>query len=979
MKRLQTILTACTMFFCTIPSFHIRTAAAPITGKCGDNITYTVENGTLTLTGTGSTYDYSYEPEFDDFERRVRESKNPEEEIVLPINPAPWSAYVPEDAYDSFFETVIVGEGITRLGNCLCYQQGVQTVQLPDSLLEIGDCAFQECYLSAVQLPQNIRSLGDYAFFLNPINTTVSIPASVSRIGDSCFSGSHLPEISFAESETELSIGPLAFSSCPLTSLQIPANVVSLGEGAFRGSDLKEVSFALRDDALQLPSRLFENCESLQKVTLPEQCSALPDRCFIGNIFLTEICVPESCESIGDYCFADCSSLQKVTLPDGLKTIGDEAFSECISLEKIRLPESLESIGYMCFSHSGLTEVEIPPLVTELPYACFGRTSIETLTVPDNVTSIDRYCFVLNSSLKSVVLPDTDIRLEQGCFGDCTALTSVHLPAKCTQLPAQMFAGCSALREIVIPDGCKSIGLKCFNKCSALESVSLPDTVEIIEQKAFSECGKLKELRFPKNLTTIEREAFSGAALREIELPESIRLISYGAFRNCSTDSLKLPDHYVAIEEYALPESWVKKQGDFAVVADGQLYKYCGSDTDVQVPEGVKVILPGAFTPDSGGSSSPETVSLSSTVQTVQTNAFRGCPNLKTLEIPCTVSMIENYAVRNCTKLTAIRGEYYSQAHGLAMRLNAEFVPLHPDETGTAVYPQNDTENFAFGNSGETFGNGYVLSRWNAALLCDNAGAVPYMQNKIKESWNGSCFGLSTVTILVKNGLLPLSALDPEARTLHDVRPTEQALNIINYYQFSQYLKDDAASESNSQFSYLLRAAESAKKVNSGASPFILNIKTKSGNGHAVVGYGLEAGEWEYNGKAYDRRILVWDSNHSASFSDKHCLYFVSDTLEWYIPAYEIGYSSDSQNNSGGISNVISDAAYLNRFPCGSTMLPGDVDRNEKLTAADAVLLAKYIAEETALSFTGNCNADADENDIITIADVFAILRKITA
>lgn len=972
MKRFITILTAGTVFL-HLPVFPLQlsVSAEPVSGKCGDNIVYTLENGILTLTGTGPTYDYNYEPDLEEFMERYQNSPHPEEEMK-PLAPVPW------ENQGEPVTAIIVGEGITRLGNYLCFDGALETAALPDSLLEIGSCTFRGCPLRELVLPPKLQTIGNAAFMDTAIENALTIPASVSSIGGRCFQGVPLQSLTFTESETALTIADSAFLQSGITSLHIPANVTEIGNCAFESTALLEVSFAESEKPLEIGLQAFENCKKLCSISLSKRFRLLPESCFAFNESLTEISIPEGCEEIGMYCFEGCKSLQTAVLPDGLKTVGEFAFAGCTNLSRAVLPDSLETIAQAAFTDSSLTGVKIPPRVTELPSYAFRGTAVSHLSIPETVERIGKECFS-RSKLKSVVLPDTEIQLGSDCFADCTALDSVHLSAKCTYLPARAFSGCTALRSIVIPGGCAEIGSGCFSGCSLLDSVTLPDTVERIDRYAFSECGKLTSLKFPEKLARIEKEAFRNASVREVILPDSIRYIGESAFLTCRTETLTLPQHFIEIEENALPELWLQKQGDFVTVADGQLYRYQGADTDVKVPAGVRRIMPGTFVPNTVLRSGPECVTLSDTAEVIEKAAFRGCDALKTLEIPRSVILIDDSAVRSCPNLTTIRGDYYSQAQGMALRMKLTFEPLHADEIGETVRPETETENFSFGNYADVFGSEYYLSPWKKALLFENSDTVPYMQGKIQEAWNGSCYGLSVVTVLVRNGIIPLSALDPEAASLADVRPTQQVQDLINYYHFSQYLKNGSSNEGNTEFMYLLRAATAALDVNRGASPFVLAVTTQSGGGHAVVGYGLEAGDWNYDGRHYTRRILIWDSNYAGAFSADCCLYFNPETLEWTIPVYGIGCWPSQKKAVGSLTGVKQDPAALNRFPGTEEQRPGDVDRDRKLSAADAVLLARFIAEDASLSPAGCCNADADGNGILNVADVFAVLRNITA
>ena len=168
-----------------IDSFSLAPKAEAATivdsGKCGDNVTYTLDSdGLLTISGTGAMYDYSWE--------------------YIP----PWET--------TLVRSAVVSDGVTSIGGFAFYKcSSLMSITIPDSVTSIGEWVFDDC-----------SSL-----------TSVTIPYGVTSIGDSAFRGcSGLTNITIPDSVT--SIGEWVFDDCSsLTSITIPDSVTSIGHSAF--------------------------------------------------------------------------------------------------------------------------------------------------------------------------------------------------------------------------------------------------------------------------------------------------------------------------------------------------------------------------------------------------------------------------------------------------------------------------------------------------------------------------------------------------------------------------------------------------------------------------------------------------------------------------------------------------------------------------------------------------------------------------
>jgi len=152
--------------------------------------------------------------------------------------------------------------------------------------------------------------------------TSITIPASVTSIGDNAFQGcTGLTGITIPASVT--SIGNNAFQGCTgLTGITIPANVTSIGSNAFSScSALASVTFA--EGFSMSIGNWFSNLTNLTSVTIPASVTSIDNQAFSGCSGLTDITIPTSVTSIGSQAFSGCSGLTDITIPTSVTSIGD--------------------------------------------------------------------------------------------------------------------------------------------------------------------------------------------------------------------------------------------------------------------------------------------------------------------------------------------------------------------------------------------------------------------------------------------------------------------------------------------------------------------------------------------------------------------------------------------------------------------------------------------------------------------------------
>jgi len=337
---------------------------------------------------------------------------------------------------------------------------------------KIASGAFQGCTnLTNVIVSKNVTDIGYGAFQSCSGLTSITIPfVGQSLIGGGFFSSIFGGDSSYVPVSLKTvivtgggyTLPNNAFLGCVyLTSITIPESVTSIGQQAFSGcSSLTNV--IIPNSVNSIGSYAFYNCTSLASLNIPNGVTSIGQQAFY-NSSLTSVTIPSSITSIGNQAFSGCSRLTSVTIPSSVTSIGQQAFSGCSSLTNVTIPSSVTSIGQQAFSGcSGLTSVTIPDSVTSIGVCAFnGCTALTSITVPfvgttlNGANTTDDVLFYgifgfnqIPSSLKTVVI--TGGNIGQRAFAYCcSGLTSVTIGNSVTGIGDSAFLYCSSLTNVI--------------------------------------------------------------------------------------------------------------------------------------------------------------------------------------------------------------------------------------------------------------------------------------------------------------------------------------------------------------------------------------------------------------------------------------------------------------------------------------------------------------------------------------------------
>ena len=502
-------------------------------------------------------------------------------------------------------------------------------------------------------------------------------------------------------------------------------------------------------------------------------------RAFQGNTVLESVELPDGLTTIYAYAFADCTNLTQINLSEGLTTIYAYAFENCTGITNIHLPDSITTMGYKVFG---------------------GCSNLESANYPVN--------WVNSPS------GNGSNSYEYGnVFSGCPKLTEMEIPEGVKVIAPHSFANLTTLTSVTLPSSLTEIGNHAFAGATGLTEVTIPENTQIIRNHAFADCTNLTQINLSEGLTTIYAYAFVNCTgITSIHLPDSITTMGYKVFGGCSN-----------LESANYPVNWVNSpSGNGSNSYEyGNVFSGCPKLTEIEIPEGVKVIAPhssanlttltGVTLPSSlteigayafAGATGLTEVTLPSNTKTIRDYAFADCAGLKDIYIPDSTTDIRKAVFENCPQLT-IHCSYYSMATIYAIENNIPFeqIGTYTDSAET-VLDRSDTS--YYGDFGSATANGYV------------AMTVRY---NIKDIWKSAVSDLNVKLVLPSNGELDESTLKVDGELCQ------------NYN-----LKDRTLTIPVSGTSGIIRFSIKAQSQSAARSYAILNYKKNRNSSQEIIG-----------------------------------------------------------------------------------------------------------------------------------------------
>ena len=478
-KRLLACLLTLVMLLALLPATAL--AADPVTGSCGDDLTWTLtqhEDGatyTLTISGTGEMEDYT-------------------------VGGAPWHVALGVAANRKQITKIVLPNGLTHIGNNAFLQAAVTEVTIPNTVVSIGTNAFWKCNTIETTLPASVRELGATAFYgtfvvnvdanspylcsegggkvLYSKNKTTlyqvsqdcagdfTIPSTVTTINDFAMNGCAKVTGELVIPDSVQTIGRSAFEGTGFTSLNLGNSVKEIGVSAFYKCATMTGDLVIPASVTTIGGNAFASTGFNGKLDFQAQIEEFPAAIFKGLKF-TSVSFSDSVKTIGDRAFENCKQLATVTFGQGLETIGSFAFEGSGISGELTFPDSLKKIDTYAFSNClGITEIDFPEGNATIEYGAFtGDTGVQKIKIPLSEIQFDK----LNNGGYWIFTQYTENKLETIVVGTAPNEESMSLFSN----------SLGGLKTIVIGTGVSEINNYAFGSAKLLERALYPKELKI--------------------------------------------------------------------------------------------------------------------------------------------------------------------------------------------------------------------------------------------------------------------------------------------------------------------------------------------------------------------------------------------------------------------------------------------------------------------------------------------------------------------
>lgn len=258
------------------------------------------------------------------------------------------------------------------------------------------------------------------------------------------------------------------------------------------------------------------------------------------------------------------------------------------------------------------------------------RDKVKTIQIVDSVTNVSENAFRGLFNLKSIKLGKNIKEIEENAFYDCSSLEKIIIPNTVKKIGDYAFSGCESLKEIVIPNGVTKLEWATFLGCSNLKKITIGKGIKDIEDNVFDSDYRVETIKVAsgnKNYKVQDNVLYN---------KNKTKILCVGKVKN---GSLAVSSKVKYINRTSCGQ--VKK---FTVSDDNKIYS--AKQGALLNKEGTELLrCPGKA---EGSYEVPDGVTL------VQSDAFLGCNNLKTIVAANDVEELDIGSITDCAKVEKV-------------------------------------------------------------------------------------------------------------------------------------------------------------------------------------------------------------------------------------------------------------------------------------------------------------------------------------
>lgn len=626
-----------------------------IGGSCGTNATWSLNlaTGVMTIGGTGAMDDYSSSPY------------------------GPWYTN-----YRSYITSLVVEDGITRIGKNAFYNSGQLTsVKLPASLTSVGQYGFQSC--TKITYVNFLGTVDDWCgiTFDNSYGNPVYVNAKGLHIN-----GNKLTSATITKKIIKANV---FYNDTTLKSVTLTTNVDSIGDYAFSSSKVQNVNYegtidqwcqigfaTSSSNPIYAAKGLNIGGSPLTEATIT--LNKIKPNALYNDTLLTVLNMPVNVTKIGSNAFNGCSKINRINY-------GGTVDQWCgINFENMQSNPIFASSAALYLQGEHLTAATITA-ETINAYSFYKYTDLVSLSLSKDVRTIGRYAFA-QTHLSSLTIPAGVEAINEYAFSSCSALTSVDMSHadNLQTIGQRVFESCTAITgQVYIPAKLNSIGTYVFTSNNSITSLVVPSRTPATLSGNFGATGTLSSA----TIYVANKSAYEAASYWKNYKTQMVELVSGQCGANVYYTLSN--DHHTL---------YIYGTGDmYNTWANASATPWSSYQSDIQhveVANGVTSIGQYAFY----GCSNLESVSIANnaTLTIINQRAFQNCTSLSSITIPENIISIGTSAFYNCG-LTSVTwnaknypGDFGSSSPIFANTRVVNYVP-HPEDITSFTFGEEVT------------------------------------------------------------------------------------------------------------------------------------------------------------------------------------------------------------------------------------------------------------------------------------------------